>query len=262
MSYAFELSQITIAYENQDDLINTLCSVAGKYDFSREIIIKDGSKTPLLTADAVKKLTGAERVIYLHSRDSGPYDAMNQAMDSSNGEYLWFLNAGDLLKDAKALNKAMELMKSAGKPCLGVFGWMVNNKIVPCICTVDNMTKLLRYRWAARHQSMLFNNECLGKLRYDLKYKITADRKLMLDLLLSNTRSILVEPELILTNNDSSGLCRTNIITKENENLRMSLSRFGLSPAFKALVRYCARVGRYYLVGILQFIGLARSIRR
>lgn len=262
MTDSVVLTQITVAYENREDLINTLCSVAGNYDFNREIIIKDGSSMPLLTADEVKALSGSDLVTYLHGPDDGPYDAMNQAMDKSRGEYLWFLNSGDLLCSPEAMSKAIYLIRSTGKPCFAVFGWMVNNKIVPCPCTADNMAKLLRYRWAARHQSMLFKKECLGRLRYDLKYKITADRKFMLDVIFANPCSIFVEPELILTNNDSSGVCRTNIIEKENENLRLSLSYFGLMPTFKALLRYLARVGRYYFVATLQLFGISGRIRR
>ena len=54
-----------------------------------EIVVKDGgSKDP-----AIDALRGDDRIRFYEQKDTGIYDAMNQAVGYSNGQYLFFLNA-------------------------------------------------------------------------------------------------------------------------------------------------------------------------
>lgn len=262
MNEAVGLTQITIAYENIDDLKKTLLSVAPVTGMDREIVIKDGSRAPLMSAEEVKAITGVSRVVYIHGPDKGPYDAMNQAMRASHGAYLWFLNSGDLLDTPEALRQAWRSVCSDANICLGVFGWKVNGVVVSSPCTAENIVELLRYRWAARHQSMLFKKSCIGDLLYDLNCAITADRKFMLEMLLNSKGGVLVNLDCLLTNNDDSGICRHSIMKKELENLRISYAFFKPRTMLLAIVRFAARVSRYYLVSVLHHLGMCRAVRR
>jgi glycosyltransferase involved in cell wall biosynthesis len=41
-----------------------------------------------------------DKIIVFSEKDSGLYNAMNQAMDKCSGDYILFLNSGDTLADA------------------------------------------------------------------------------------------------------------------------------------------------------------------
>jgi len=95
-------SIITVTLNPGDDLKRTVESVL-KQDFRDfELIIKDGGST-----DGTEHLQWDDDRIHRITRsDKGIFDAMNQALDLATGEYINFLNAGDLLYSPEVLQIA------------------------------------------------------------------------------------------------------------------------------------------------------------
>jgi len=99
-----KLSIITVNYNNQIGLkqtINSVLSQNSPSDF--EYIIIDGGST-----DGSKELieTYADRLTYWVSEpDKGIYNAMNKAIRAAKGDYVYFLNSGDLLYDQTIVQK-------------------------------------------------------------------------------------------------------------------------------------------------------------
>jgi glycosyltransferase involved in cell wall biosynthesis len=99
------LSVITINYNNLEGLKKTFDSVFGQTEKQFEYIVIDGGSTDG-SVDLIRQ--DKERIAYWISEpDKGIYDAMNKGIEKASGEYLLFLNSGDLLADRDTLEKAL-----------------------------------------------------------------------------------------------------------------------------------------------------------
>lgn len=98
---SMKISIITISYNNLEGLKRTVSSVLGQSFSDIEYIVIDGGAED----DSDKFLAAnAEQITYWVSEpDKGIYNAMNKGIAQSNGEYLLFLNSGDVFINADVL---------------------------------------------------------------------------------------------------------------------------------------------------------------
>jgi glycosyltransferase involved in cell wall biosynthesis len=98
-----KLTIITITYNAEKVLENTLKSVFSQTNQNFEYIVIDGNST-----DGTLALAGKFGVKNIVSEpDEGIYDAMNKGLAKANGEYIWFMNAGDELFDNEVVEKLL-----------------------------------------------------------------------------------------------------------------------------------------------------------
>jgi glycosyltransferase involved in cell wall biosynthesis len=98
------VSVVTVARNAQALIGRTLDSVLAQTGVDIEYIVVDGASTdatPMLVAER-----GARIDIFVHEPDRGIYDAMNKAIDRASGDFLIFLNAGDVFANSAALASA------------------------------------------------------------------------------------------------------------------------------------------------------------
>jgi glycosyltransferase involved in cell wall biosynthesis len=96
-----KISIITVVYNGQDYLENTIKSVINQTYSNIEYIIIDGGSTDR-TLDIIKKYE--DRIDYwVSEKDNGIYDAMNKGIDIATGEWINFMNAGDEFYDREVL---------------------------------------------------------------------------------------------------------------------------------------------------------------
>lgn len=91
---AIKISIITITFNNYDELVKTVASVP-EYSFIEHIIINGGSCNE--TKDF---LNNSFKGKHLSEKDNGIYDAFNKGVSLSTGEWIMFLNSGDIMIDA------------------------------------------------------------------------------------------------------------------------------------------------------------------
>ena len=98
------LSIVTINYNNQAGLERTLSSIFDTAPpFTLESIIIDGASSDA-SVEVIKKFES--KITYWHSEpDNGIYDAMNIGLAKSTGQYVWFLNSGDLVNKKTTLTQ-------------------------------------------------------------------------------------------------------------------------------------------------------------
>lgn len=91
-----KVSIITVVYNGEKELENTILSVIRQTYDNLEYIIVDGGSTDN-TINIIKKY--ANKISYWISEpDKGIYDAMNKGIDVANGEWLLFRNCGDYFR--------------------------------------------------------------------------------------------------------------------------------------------------------------------
>jgi Glycosyl transferase family 2 len=96
------VSIITVVFNGEQKLEQTIQSVIGQSYENIEYIIIDGGSTDR-TKEIIQKYE--HRIDYWKSEpDLGIYDAMNKAIDLATGQWLNFMNCGDLFYNYKSLS--------------------------------------------------------------------------------------------------------------------------------------------------------------
>lgn len=90
-----DISVITVCYNSAHQLEKTVQSILSQKDSSIEYLIIDGASTDE-TPNVLDKYQDKVDII-VSETDSGIYDAMNKGIGLAKGEYLIFINAGDIL---------------------------------------------------------------------------------------------------------------------------------------------------------------------
>ena len=97
---------VTVTYNEERNLATTIESIIQQTYRSKEYIIVDGNssdRTPEIISqysDHIDKL--------ICEPDDGVYDAMNKAIDIAGGEWIIFINAGDILCDSEVLSRVFQ----------------------------------------------------------------------------------------------------------------------------------------------------------
>ena len=100
------VSIITVCYNCKDELEKTIKSVLNQTCKDFEYIIIDGGSEDG-TVDVIKKYrSGID--YWVSEKDSGVYNAMNKGSKVAHGEYLYFLNAGDIFHNEETLKMIEE----------------------------------------------------------------------------------------------------------------------------------------------------------
>ena len=112
-----KLSIITINYNNCNGLAETIRSVEGQTLKDFEWVVVDGVST-----DGSRDLIEAHAdsfSYWVSEPDNGIYHAMNKGIKEAGGEYLLFLNSGDMLADNQVVEHVV--------PSLHDFDFVVGN---------------------------------------------------------------------------------------------------------------------------------------
>ena len=90
-----KFSIITVCYNAEDTICNTMESVLGQTWTDFEYILVDGASVDE-TLNFIKEYGQRDgRIRWYSEPDNGIYDAMNKGIRYAQGRFLYFLNAGD-----------------------------------------------------------------------------------------------------------------------------------------------------------------------
>jgi glycosyltransferase involved in cell wall biosynthesis len=168
-------SVITVVYNGAAKLQETLDSLFMQEFSSWELIVIDGASTDS-SVDIIKK--NAERISYwVSEKDKGLYDAMNKGIAAARGEYLYFLNVGDLLAEPGVLQHVAAL--SGNKPAL-IYGLARTHKNpMGFEYTFGREISLRDFYFNVApicHQASFIHRDVFRKIgNYDLRYRLFAD---------------------------------------------------------------------------------------
>ncbi len=95
------LSIITVNFNNKEGLKHTLQSIRNQSFADYEHIIIDAGSTDgsRETIEEYAREPETHLTCWVSEPDKGIYDGMNKGIEKAKGEYLYFLNSGDLLVD-------------------------------------------------------------------------------------------------------------------------------------------------------------------
>lgn len=164
-----------------EDLLLTVASVISQRERDWELIIKDGGSDPRCLAS----IQSDPRIRVVTSKDSGIFDAMNQAIDLASGQFICFLNAGDFFHDSSALSHV-----SAGIDSTPGADFVYGDVAKPSSRSgferyADVLTRSYLFRRMICHQAWFVTRKFYGKTeRYETKLPTGADRRFLLQMVL------------------------------------------------------------------------------
>jgi glycosyltransferase involved in cell wall biosynthesis len=168
-----KISIITINYNDAIGLEKTIQSVLNQTSSNFEYIVIDGNST-----DGSKEviLNYQERLTYWVSEpDSGIYNAMNKGIKAAHGEYLLFMNSGDVLVDDKNILTICEEKLQEDIVAFDCF-LEKDNKIVGRRTHIEKPTFFYVYKKGFKHQSTFVKRNLFEKVGfYNESYKISGD---------------------------------------------------------------------------------------
>lgn len=160
-------SIITVTYENLSGLKKTGASIQGQTCTDFEWIVIDGGSQD--TSVDYLKTTNAK---FVSEPDNGIYDAMNKGIDRASGDYILFLNAGDIFAAPETLEKLTTV--TALKPAFIYGDALEETNSQPAYKTARSHKSIARGMFT-HHQAMLYARKEIGDMRYNENYKIAAD---------------------------------------------------------------------------------------
>ena len=105
-----QLSIVTVTYNCESVIENTLRSVINSTYDKVEYIVIDGQSNDQ-TLDIVNSYK-SEIDLIVSEPDEGIYDAMNKGIGESNGDFIYFLNAGDIFYNNQVLSKVASYLRT------------------------------------------------------------------------------------------------------------------------------------------------------
>ena len=221
-----KISIITVVFNNKENLSKTIESVRGQTYANIEYILIDGGSTDG-TIDIIKQ---NEDIIHkwISEKDNGIYDAMNKGIKFATGDYIWFLNGGDMIYSNDTLQKIFSLSGTAdvfyGDTELfdeqGQSFGRRQLKTPPEHLTWKNMIDGM----IITHQSLIVKRSVIYE--YNLKYKYVADIDWTINILKRSKE--ICNTHLILSKFLMGGYSRKNTIKSLFERLKILSKYFNI----------------------------------
>jgi len=181
-----KISIITVNLNNARGIKKTIKSVIEQNYCSYELIIIDGGSTDN-SINVIKHYE--DKISYWTSEtDNGIYHAMNKGIRQANGEYCYFLNAGDYFVNNTVLEKIF--MSNSDTSILVGNILMTRDEIVR-IEKYSDITFGLFFTGSICHQATFIKRDLFNKYGfYDESLKIVADWKFFLISIILNNESV------------------------------------------------------------------------
>lgn len=173
-----KVTVVTAVLNDAGHIEQTILSVISQTDIEIEYIIVDGG-----SKDGTLELIGKYKdkiSLLISESDRGVYDAMNKGIKHSSGDFVYFLNSGDVLLNSSILSK----IKFED---VNVRNTIIYGNVVVAYGNIEALEKprpffnsKMKFKGIGIcHQSMFFPGELIRNEKYDLSYKIAADYDLV-----------------------------------------------------------------------------------
>lgn len=212
-----KVSVVTVCYNAAENLQKTMLSVKEQsYENLEYIIVDGGSKDE--SVDIIKQY-GEVVCRWISEPDNGIYDAMNKGVDFATGEWIIFMNAGDVFMTADVLNTVFarqipnEVGVIYGDVCLDYSPYGKVVKRMNGLKGKNEATDIC-------HQSSFTRAVLLKANPYDLSYKIASDMNTFHKLWMQGIRFMYV-PECISCFEAFSGVSSTRYLASFRERTRI-----------------------------------------
>lgn len=170
-------SIIVVCLNAGQRLYETVGSILKQRYQNYEVVIKDGGSSDG-SVGMLGKMVQDERLRVYTQKDSGIYDAMNQAVRLAEGEYFLFLNTGDSLYDEDVLEKItcrVRGLRRNGRKTDVIYGNMYHKGLDTVIYASPEINDFTCYRNVPCHQTCFYHRTMFDARGYNPAYNVRAD---------------------------------------------------------------------------------------
>lgn len=179
-------SVVTICYNAENTLQDTIDSVAAQKSVSLEHIIIDGG-----SSDNTMEIVNAQRKKFstvISEPDNGVYDAMQKGLLQAKGQFTGFLNADDFFASDLALYKLSKPLENTEKEIIGLTGALdqinEDGKVTRKIGKRAFTEKDLKWGGFPAHPTTYFKTSLMKKTSgFDNSFQISGDFDMFLKML-------------------------------------------------------------------------------
>ncbi|MCH5319121.1 MAG: glycosyltransferase [Paramuribaculum sp.] len=237
-------SIITVTRNAAETLAATIESVESQSFHDFEYIVCDGlssDRTPEIALNS--NLAKSGNLKFFSEQDSGIYDAMNKGLKRASGQYLIFLNAGDVFHNDNTLQIISSSISNNDSPDI-VYGQteIVDNRgkrlagrhlIAPKELTVKSFSNGM----VVCHQAFIPKKAIAPN--YDTSYRFSADYKWCIECVERAKNSLLIDE--ILIDYLFGGVSDKNRLKSLKERFKIMCQFFGTFPTMLRHIGFIPR---------------------
>lgn len=165
-------SIIVVCLNSGEKLNQTLDNILQQTYRDYEIVVKDGGSKD----GSIETMRHDERIHLYTEKDTGIYDAMNQAVSHAGGDFVIFMNCGDVFHHDTVLEEAAARIEQEGtKENLVLYGDTYSEKNDVLISSAPKITGFTCYRNIPCHQSCFYATKLCKDKPYNPAFRIRAD---------------------------------------------------------------------------------------
>jgi len=242
-----KVSIITISYNSEETIEDTIKSVVDQDYHDLEYIIVDG-----LSGDGTMDIIDRYKskvALVISERDKGIYDAMNKGVRAATGDIVGILNSDDLYANNQVISEMVKTIGDADAAYADLVYVTRNN--------TDHITRswkagaykrgLFKKGWMPPHPTFFVRNECYDRYGlYSLELKSSADYELMLRFIHKHEISVRYHPHTIIKMRlgGQSNVSIKNRLAANKED-RNAWKMNGLSPGIANLRKPLSKIGQF-----------------
>lgn len=243
-----QISIITVSLNNINGLFRTVESVLKQKNDLVEFIVIDGD-----SADESKDFLRDNSDLvdrWISETDLGIYDAMNKGAKIALGNYLLFLNSGDLLNEGAIQNYLCNISTREYDIYYGQIYTVAPNKVLDrSKIHIPSHTNLF-YEMSIFHPSTLIKSSLFSKMgMYDSNYKLAGDYKFFLSCFYKKASFKYIEKPLAIFETGGFSSKNANLSLKENIKSKFEILKF---HQFTLLTIYT--VFKFFSLSFLSYI--------
>lgn len=224
----FTISVITVVKDDLIGLQNTFNSlVAQDYD-TYEWIVIDGNSGEMVVE--YLKSVSTDKVRWISEKDGGIYDAMNKGVTLCDGDYVVFMNAGDVFFNNQVLSDIVSLLHSLSVLPDVLFGaaqlefsngntWLRKPR---------DMEKHIWYGMPANHQATYYRRASLPDPPYDPSYRICGDFYIIALMYTQNATANYIDKPLVSFKMDGVSFRTPLLILTESNRVQRTILHVSL----------------------------------
>lgn len=257
-------SIITVCYNAEHVIEQTIRSVIEQTYPYIEYLIIDGASADGTEA-LVRPYAEQEKLKWYSEPDNGIYDAMNKGVGKATGEYLYFLNAGDMLYDAGVIERMVtHCQPSRAEVLYGSITYVHPDGHTEQRIYGKSCGSLLYYLTGdcINHQAVFAQRTCFDIALFDAAhYRICADREWMMRLKRKKVPFVCTGEMSVYYSLDESSASVKNKTDYQREAKRCIKEHLPLGYPVFALFEFCRnnRVLKKLLHGVYRVLYIRKS---
>lgn len=248
------VSVITVVRNGRDCIGATLESIMGQTWGDREIIVVDGLSTDG-TLDVIKRYSDRIQRLIVEA-DHGIYDAMNKGIAAATGDWLIFMNAGDVFNSTEVLERVAVLLDDERPILCGRYEKVWNGRSI-----LFDAKRLRPGTMPSSHQATFVKVDSARQNLFDLSYRVGSDYDQICRITRGSSEAIQLT-DIVIATVEGDGFSSGNSYRVNRDYRDIIIRHFGLMRGWAWYTRTIVWITATSLIRAIVPHAVTRRVRR